>query len=174
MLILGVVYIFECLKMDFKISKSILVRIFLTIYRFGNWVYYNVRVPIVRQILLVIYRVVDFAIIRIVGGGELPAQCSIGGGLRLPHGLKGIVIHGNCVIGENVTIFHQVTLGVNDYDTVNYGAPSIRDRVYIGAGAKIIGHIFIGSDAKIGANAVVITDVPANSTAVGVPSRIVK
>lgn len=89
---------------------------------------------------------------------------------NLPHGIKGIIIHPTAKIGRNVTILHQVTIGVRD---VNESAV-IGDNVFIGAGAKILGNIKIGNGAKIGANAVVIKDVPANATVVGVPGRIIE
>lgn len=77
---------------------------------------------------------------------------------KLPHGLYGIIISHNAVIGSNCTIFHQVTIGEG-----KGGAPVIGDNVFIGAGAKIIGNVKIGSNSKIGVNAVVVHDVPENS-----------
>ena len=88
----------------------------------------------------------------------------------LPHGLKGIFIHGTAHIGKNVTIHQQVTIGSRD---VNKGA-FIGDNVFIGAGAKILGDIRIGNNVKIGANAVVLSDIPDDCTVVGVPGKIVK
>lgn len=77
---------------------------------------------------------------------------------RLPHGLYGIIVSHNAVIGSNCTIFHQVTIGEG-----KDGAPVIGDEVLIGAGAKIIGNVKIGANSKIGVNAVVVHDVPENS-----------
>ena len=77
---------------------------------------------------------------------------------KLPHGLYGIIISHNAVIGSNCTIFHQVTIGEG-----KGGAPVIGDNVLIGAGAKIVGNVKIGSNSKIGVNAVVVHDVPENS-----------
>lgn len=91
---------------------------------------------------------------------------SIGGGLRMPH-LNGIFIHQNVVIGENCTLFHQVTIGANEHREKFWLAPKIGNSVYIGAGAKLIGNISIGDNCRIGANAVVTKDVPANMTVVG-------
>ena len=80
---------------------------------------------------------------------------------KLPHGLYGIIVSHRAVIGENCTIFHQVTIGEG-----KNGAPIIGDNVLIGAGAKIIGGIHIGSGARIGVNAVVVHDVPKNGVVV--------
>jgi serine O-acetyltransferase len=104
----------------------------------------------------------------IVTGANIPINCTIGGGLQIPHP-NGIVIHPGAVIGPNCLIFQQVTIG----DRGNSGLPIIAGRVDIGAGAKILGNIRIGSHASIGANAVVIHDVPAGKTAVGVPAKII-
>jgi len=80
----------------------------------------------------------------------------------------GIVINPACVIGNNVKINQQVTLGGSG----DKGCPIIGDNVYIGAGAKVLGGVRIGNNAKIGANAVVLADIPDGATAVGVPARI--
>ena len=90
---------------------------------------------------------------------------------KLLHGLNGIVIHYNVSIGRNCTICQQVTIGDKNKDDCNV---HIGDNVYIGAGAKILGHITIGNNVTIGANAVVLRDVPDNSIAVGIPARIIK
>lgn len=86
-----------------------------------------------------------------------------------PHGLNGIIIHMKSVIGENATIYHQVTIASS-----KGGTPIIGDNVVIGTGAKIIGGVHIGNNVKIGANAVVVKDIPDNCTVVGVPGVIVK
>ena len=91
-----------------------------------------------------------------------------------PHGYHGIFISGGAKIGNNCTIFHQVTIGSNTLpDTKNPGAPTIGDNVYIGAGAKIIGGIHIGNNVRIGANCVVSKDIPDNSTVVLPASRVI-
>lgn len=78
-----------------------------------------------------------------------------------PHGLYGIIVSHNAVIGRDCTIFHQVTIGEG-----NGGAPQIGDGCYIGAGAKILGGIRIGNNVRIGANCIVVDDVPDNCTVV--------
>jgi serine O-acetyltransferase len=99
---------------------------------------------------------------------EISPNTIIGPGLILPHG-QCLVIGGG-TIGKNVTILQGVTIGVKDA----WGKfPSIGDNVHVSAGAKLLGDINIGDNSIIGANAVVIKDVPKNSTAVGVPARII-
>ena len=88
---------------------------------------------------------------------------------NLPHHLNGIVISHYAKIGKNCTILQQVTIAQDE----NNKAATIGDNVFIGVGAKIIGDVKIGDNVKIGANAVVVKDIPANSTAVGVPARII-
>ena len=101
----------------------------------------------------------------IVTGADIPLGTRIGGGLLIPHP-NGIVVHSDATLGFNCLLFQQVTLGGGDH-----GAPVIGGRVDVGAGAKILGAVTIGDHALIGANAVVIDDVPAGCTAVGIPAR---
>lgn len=103
----------------------------------------------------------------VVTGADIPINCKIGGGLLIPHP-NGIVIHPDVTIGPNCLIFQQVTLGM-----AHGGVPRVSGHVDIGAGAKVLGSISVGEHARIGANAVVINDVPAGATAVGIPAKIV-
>lgn len=98
-------------------------------------------------------------------GADVPLNCQLGGGLLMPHP-NGIVIHPDVRVGPNCLIFQQVTLGSN-----GHGVPTIGGHVDIGAGAKVLGPLQVGDDARIGANAVVIHDVPAGCTVVGIPAR---
>lgn len=143
----------------------------LFVHRFGSWVHYSCMTPILRQVYWFLYRVLDLIFVRALCGAELDGVCRIGPGLRLPHGANGIVIHKDSVIGSNVTIYHQVTLGGRN--AVESNPPVIGDDVEIFAGAKLLGPIHIGEGATIGANAVVIKSVPAYALAVGVPARVI-
>jgi len=104
----------------------------------------------------------------VVTGCDVPLNAHIGGGLLLPHP-NGVVIHPLASIGPNCLIFQQVTIGTRH----DRHAPQIGAGVDIGAGAKILGPVRIGDGARIGANAVVLQDVPAGCTAVGIPAQIV-
>lgn len=87
---------------------------------------------------------------------------------RLPHGLNGIIVSHNAVIGENCTIFHQVTIGEG-----RGGAPVIGDNVLLGAGVKVIGGIRIGNNVRIGAGCVVMQDVPDNTTVIPAAPQLI-
>src|SRR5579862_5342296 len=104
----------------------------------------------------------------VVAGADIPLNAfSIGAGLELPHP-NGVVIHHEAKIGANCRLFQQVTIGTGPKP----GLPQIGARVWVGAGAKILGGVVIGDDAIIGANSVVITDVPENCVAVGIPAAV--
>lgn len=157
---------------DIKVNSSFVSILVLTVYRFGNFVHYSIKIPGIRQIFKLLYSILDLFIVKGLAGSEIPAKCRIGKGLILPHP-TGIIIHEDAVIGENVYMLHQVTLGMNSPKSPNHGAPILQDSVKIGAGAKIIGKVTLGEGAKVGANAVVMQDVPQFRTAVGIPARIV-
>lgn len=143
----------------------------IAVYRFGNFVYYKVKIPIIRQLLLAVYMILDNIIVKILCGSEFPARCKIGKKIDLPHGANGIILHGSIEIGDNAIIFHQVTIG--ESNTPEH-VPTIGDNVKIGAGAKVLGNITIGDNVKIGANAVVLKDIPTGCIAVGIPADIKK
>jgi serine O-acetyltransferase len=109
---------------------------------------------------------------RHITGIEIHPGAKIGRGLFIDHGM-GVVIGETSEIGENVTLFQGVTLGGTGKER-GKRHPTIRNNVVIGAGAKILGNIRVGNNVQIGANAVVIRDVPDDSTVVGVPGRIAK
>lgn len=105
---------------------------------------------------------------------SISIDAQIASPLILPHGVSGIFITQSATIGHNVVIFQQVTIGANTIESSKtYGAPTICDNVYIGVGAKIIGSVHIHANSRIGANAVVTTDIPSNSTVVCEKPRII-
>lgn len=109
---------------------------------------------------------------RWLTGIEIHPGATIGRRVFIDHGM-GIVIGETAVIGNDCTLYHGVTLGGTSW---NKGKrhPTLEEGVVIGAGAKVLGPITIGAGAKIGSNAVVVKDVPAGATAVGIPARILE
>lgn len=105
-------------------------------------------------------------------GIEIHPGATIGTGLMIDHGM-GVVIGETAEVGNNCTIYQGVTLGGTGKDT-GKRHPTIGDNCMIGAGAKILGPIKVGNNCKVAANAVVLTDLPDDSTAVGVPARVVR
>lgn len=111
-------------------------------------------------------------IVRLLTGIEIHPGAKIGKGFFIDHGM-GVVIGETTVIGDNVTIFQGVTLGGTGKET-GKRHPTLEKNVVVGTGAKILGNITIGDNSYIGANAVVIKNVPHNSTVVGVPGHVTK
>ncbi len=105
-------------------------------------------------------------------GIEIHPGATIGKGLFIDHGM-GVVIGETAEIGDGCTIYQGVTLGGTGKD-VGKRHPTLGDNVMVGAGAKVLGPVKIGSNSKIAANAVVLREVPENSTAVGIPAKVVR
>ena len=106
---------------------------------------------------------------RMVTGIEIHPGAQIGRRFFIDHGM-GVVIGETSVIGDDVTLYHQVTLGGITWSP-GKRHPTLGDGVVIGAGAQVLGPITVGRDARIGANAVVLKDVPPGATMVGIPAR---
>lgn len=111
-------------------------------------------------------------LIRWFTGVEIHPAARIGKGLFIDHGM-GVVIGETASIGDNVTLYHDVTLGGTSLQE-GIRHPQVGDAVIIGAGARLLGPIHVGSGARIGANAVVVSDVPEGATMVGVPAHPLK
>jgi serine O-acetyltransferase len=109
---------------------------------------------------------------RFMTGIEIHPGAQIGNGLFIDHGM-GVVIGETSIIGDNVTLFQGVTLGGTGKEK-GKRHPTLGSNIVVGTGAKILGNITIGDNVNVGANAVVIRDVPPNSTVVGVPGRIAR
>jgi serine O-acetyltransferase len=136
-------------------------------YRFGRW-RYAIKNRFFRMPFSGLYKMLKL-VSQILTGIDLPCEVEIGKRFRIEH-FGDIIISGDTRFGDDVVIRNGVTVGLRH--TGVRGAPRIGNRVDIGAGAKILGTISVGDDVAIGANAVVLTDIPANSIAVGVPARI--
>lgn len=109
---------------------------------------------------------------RWLTGIEIHPSAKIGDFFFIDHGM-GVVIGETAEVGDHVTLFQGVTLGGTGKER-GKRHPTLGNHVVVGAGAKILGGITIGDNVKIGANSVVVKSVPANSTVIGVPARIIK
>lgn len=109
---------------------------------------------------------------RFFTGIEIHPGAKIGNRLFIDHGM-GVVIGETAKVGDNCTIYHQVTLGGTGKETVKRH-PTIGNNVFIGTGSKVLGNIVIGDNVKIGANSVVLNNIDSNSTVVGIPGKIAK
>ena len=113
---------------------------------------------------------------RFLTGIEIHPRAKIGKNLFIDHGM-GVVIGETSEIGDNVTIYHMVTLGgispsINSNDQRGSKRhPTLMDNVVVGSGAQVLGPVVVGKNAKIGANAVVTKDVPENAVMVGIPAK---
>jgi serine O-acetyltransferase len=168
--------IIDGVKSDFKVvferdpaARSTLEVIFaypgfhaIFLHRIANWLWNNQLNLMARGLS---------HISRFLTGIEIHPGAKIGKCFFIDHGM-GVVIGETSDIGDNVTLYHGVTLGGTSF-TRGKRHPTIEDNVTIGAGAKILGPLTVGSNSKIGANSVVIVDVPPNSTVVGIPGKIV-
>jgi len=134
----------------------------IQIHRIAHWLY--------RRRRYVLARVVSH-IGRFLTGIEIHPGAKLGPGLFIDHGM-GVVIGETAEIGENVTLYQGVVLGGTGKEK-GKRHPTIGNNVVIAAGAKVLGSFKVGDGAKIGAGAVVLQEVPPNSTVVGVPGRVV-
>ncbi|MDP2344799.1 MAG: serine acetyltransferase [Deltaproteobacteria bacterium] len=143
---------------------------------FGFWSIANYRVgratgasdnAVVRVVGSKLYGLCSVAL-NVMAGMQVNREATIGAELRLVHGWN-VKIHPAAVIGDRVGIMHDVTIGTTPESD---GVATIGNDVFIGAGARILGPVRIGDRVRIAANSLVITDVPAGGTAVGVPARV--
>ena len=108
---------------------------------------------------------------RFLTGIEIHPGAKIGRRFFIDHGM-GVVIGETAEIGDNVTLYHGVTLGGVTWDKIKRH-PTLEDNVVVGSGAKVLGPFTVGRGARIGSNSVVVKEVPANATVVGIPGRAV-
>jgi len=171
---------FRYLKEDLKRWKvSSLKGYFYLLFELGVWAtvsyrirraLYQVKIPVIKQI----FRIITFIMFKfseVFLGVAISSQTEIGPGLYIGH-TGVILLHPDVKIGKNFNIGNCVTIGLRG-DGYS-GVPVIADNVYVHTGAKVIGNIKIGNNAKVGANAVVLSDLPDNSTAVGIPAKVIK
>lgn len=142
----------------------------LQIYRFGH-ARYRYRLKLIRLPWGALHAFLS-KLSEIFFGISIGVTARIGKRLIIEH-FGSIVIHGSSVIGDDCIIRQDVTIGNKNMDAP-YDAPVLGNHVNVGAGAKILGKVIIGDNVSIGANAVVISDIPSLSVAVGVPATIKK
>jgi serine O-acetyltransferase len=134
----------------------------ITVHRFVHELW-KAKVPLLPRLIA--------EIVHRCTGIDIHPGATIGPGFFIDHG-TGVVIGGTAIVGENVTIYQGVTLGGTSLQHTKRH-PTLGKNVTVGSGAAVLGDITIGDNAKIGANSVVVKDVPANSTVVGIPGRVV-
>ncbi len=138
----------------------------IAVYRFGRMAR-RIRPRPLGLPFKIVYRVLNL-FVEILFGISLSSNCRIGRGFYIGH-FGGIVIHGN--LGEGCSIGQGVTIGSRGAGRSD-GYPEIGDRVYLGAGAMVIGRVHVGSDVVVGANTVVVSDIQAGCRVVSAPVRI--
>lgn len=137
----------------------------ITAHRALHFLHSTLRLPVLPRFLSLF--------VRWWTGIEIHPAARIGAGFFIDHG-AGVVIGETAEIGENVTLYHGVTLGATGNEKSAKRHPTLGDNIVIGTGAKILGPIKIGSGSKIGANSVVLRDVPEGATVTGTRARVVK
>ncbi len=134
----------------------------ITYYRLARWFFLR-RIPLLSRIIQRLNVLVFHCYI--------PYTVEIGEGFEVGYWGIGIVVHARVKIGRNVFVSHYVTIGGR---TGRANPPTIKDNVYIAAGAKVLGDIVIGEGSVIGANAVVLHDVPPRTIVAGVPAKVIR
>ena len=134
----------------------------LQFHRVAHWLW-NHQMPFVARL--------SSHISRFLTGIEIHPGARIGSGFFIDHGM-GVVIGETSEIGENVTLYHGVTLGGTSLKKEKRH-PTLGDNVIVGAGASVLGPIKVGDNARIGSGSVVVEDVPPNTTVVGIPGKVV-
>jgi serine O-acetyltransferase len=135
----------------------------LLLHRFAHWLHAGLRLRLLARL------VSQFG--RFLTGVEIHPGATIGHGVFIDHGM-GVVIGETTIVGDNCTLFQGVTLGGTGKET-GKRHPTLEEGVVVGTGAKVLGNVRLGRYARIGAGSVVVTDVPAEATVVGVPGRVV-
>lgn len=155
----------DVLRADFAASPSWWSRVTLAIFRLGEWADERRRRRLPAAVL---HRVLDAVWTRAIIGSEIPADVRAGAGLGLHHGGRGIILATGTRLGDQVTVMHGVTFGM---DGVDHAARAVvGDRVFVGTGVVVVGGVRIGDDATVAAGAVVTRDVRPGVTVGGVPA----
>jgi serine O-acetyltransferase len=163
----------EDLSVPWKNDPAINSRFELLTNYPGVWALVNYRVAnrLYSRGWKVIARIM-MGITQIVTNVDIHPGCTIGKRVFIDHAF-GVVIGETTIIEDDVLIYQGVTLGGVSLDRTTKRHPTVRRGAVIGGGAKVLGNIEIGENARVGANSVVVKDVPADSTAVGIPARVI-
>ncbi len=141
----------------------------VAVYRFGRWTYREGPTGAAGVPFKAAYHALHKAV-EVATGVVLPASADVGPGLLISHPGT-IIVHPQTRIGAHCSVGQDTTIGTTGRG--GNGVPSIGQDVFLGSGCRVLGGISIGDGASIGANAVVLRDVPAYHTAVGVPAQVV-
>ncbi len=169
--------LFTIIKEDFHTpwkNDPAIVSKFELIFNYpGVWALVNYRVAhiIYQKNFKTVARII-MGITQIITNVDIHPRCTIGRGVFIDHGF-GVVIGETAVIEDDVLIYQGVTLGGVNLERDIKRHPTIKRGAVIGGGAKVLGNITIGESARVGANSVVVKSVPANSTAIGIPARVI-
>ncbi len=159
----------EALRVDWSANRGYpKARLILVLFRVGRHLRSSGPVG---AILAVPIRLTYLLLVEWLFTVELPWGVDTGAGIRLEHPM-GVVIHPRVRLGDAVTIKQHVTLGVRWDASRDDSAPTIGSHAILGSGCQVLGPVTVGAGAQVGAGAVVLRDVPAQATAVGVPARI--
>ena len=152
-----------------SVVKLLLIVDFWPVFFYRMIEYCREKPSLIRQIIksmLVIFK----PIVNGMSGARISPEATIGGGILLHHSM-GVIIASGSIIGENCIIFSGTCIAYKA-NCKGAGAPIVGDNVKLMVGSKVIGEVRVGNDSIVGANAVVVTDVPPFSIAVGVPAKI--
>lgn len=165
------VKLWQLIKEDFDTHERQFVQGFwvLLLHRFGNW-RMSISNRFLRLPFSIIYRIL-FPLTEVICGINLSYTVKVGRRVKLEH-FGGMILVPRS-IGDDVTIRQNTTMGIARKSQLN-GKPIIEDRVDIGCGVVILGNVTVGHDSVIGANAVVVSNIPPYSLAVGIPAKVIK
>jgi serine O-acetyltransferase len=159
-------YTLLCARADWAAGTGPIGKLALLVQRFGHLLVAGHLPRSLSRALWPVYRLIDTGWVKLLVGADLHPTCCIGPGLRLAHGGRGVVLAPGVVIGSDVAVYHQATLGTTETQPSVWPlpVPVIDDGVRIGVGARVLGDVHVGAWSVIGANAVVLADVPEGAS----------
>lgn len=137
----------------------------LLAHRLNHLLHTTLRIPVLPRLLSLVARWIT--------GIEIHPGARVGGGVFIDHGM-GVVIGQTAVVEDGVTLFQGVTLGATGHEKGSKRHPTVRRGAFIGCGARILGDVVVGENARVGAGAIVVEDVPPDTTVVGFPAFVIR